>query len=232
MQVITRQEAREQGLKYYFTGKPCKRGHLSVRSVGNASCKQCRASIYAENKEVAKESALAWYYANKERAAKRSKSWYDQNKEDQRTKCKARYWADPSAARSRNRQYAQTHKSQTRQRQLRWDEQNPGAAALRAREWRESNKEHAAALAVASAANRRATMAKARIPLTEDQKRQVRAIYRLRSAISRATGVEYHVDHRVPISKGGLHEPSNLWVIPAAENLRKSARLDWNPAAA
>jgi 5-methylcytosine-specific restriction endonuclease McrA len=37
--------------------------------------------------------------------------------------------------------------------------------------------------------------------------------------------MEYHVDHRIPISRGGLHHPDNLWVIPATENLRKYNKL-------
>ncbi len=40
--VISRQEAIKQGLKHYFTGKPCKRnGHLSIRLVSNKGCYEC-----------------------------------------------------------------------------------------------------------------------------------------------------------------------------------------------
>lgn len=58
--------------------------------------------------------------------------------------------------------------------------------------------------------------------LTEAELLQVKAIYRLRYTLSRETGIEFHVDHHHPLSKGGSHHPSNLWVIPATENLRKS----------
>jgi len=41
MQVITRTEAQEQGLKTYFTGKPCKRGHVAARRVNPNACVEC-----------------------------------------------------------------------------------------------------------------------------------------------------------------------------------------------
>ena len=38
----TAAEARELGEKYYFTGKPCKYGHLSKRSVACRDCYECK----------------------------------------------------------------------------------------------------------------------------------------------------------------------------------------------
>src|ERR1051325_6296807 len=41
MQITTRQEAIDQNLKYYFTGKPCPNGHVSKRKVHNSTCYIC-----------------------------------------------------------------------------------------------------------------------------------------------------------------------------------------------
>ena len=41
MKYITRKEAIEKGLKYYFTGKPCKYGHISKQYVAGG-CFICR----------------------------------------------------------------------------------------------------------------------------------------------------------------------------------------------
>lgn len=41
MKIITRQEAIAQGLSKYFTGKPCKNGHVSERTIRGA-CIECR----------------------------------------------------------------------------------------------------------------------------------------------------------------------------------------------
>ena len=35
----------------------------------------------------------------------------------------------------------------------------------------------------------------------------------------------FHVDHIVPVSKGGKHHPSNLRIITAFENLSKKGKL-------
>ena len=40
--IVTIQEARERGLKRYFTGKPCKYGHVCEKVVVNKSCYECQ----------------------------------------------------------------------------------------------------------------------------------------------------------------------------------------------
>lgn len=39
--IITRAEARAAGLRKYYTGKPCSRGHFAERLVKNADCSEC-----------------------------------------------------------------------------------------------------------------------------------------------------------------------------------------------
>jgi hypothetical protein len=41
MKTITRKEAREAGLKQYFTGKACIHGHIAPRLVSNKTCVEC-----------------------------------------------------------------------------------------------------------------------------------------------------------------------------------------------
>ena len=50
---ISREEARAQGLKRFFTGVPCKQGHISERIVSSGSCMECnreRARIKPQDK--------------------------------------------------------------------------------------------------------------------------------------------------------------------------------------
>jgi 5-methylcytosine-specific restriction endonuclease McrA len=53
---------------------------------------------------------------------------------------------------------------------------------------------------------------------------EVKQIYALRDFyIAMSLGDKFHVDHVIPITKGGLHTIENLKVIPAICNLRKGA---------
>jgi len=56
--------------------------------------------------------------------------------------------------------------------------------------------------------------------LTEEHKRQIKVIYD-----NRPEG--YHIDHIIPLSKGGLHVPWNLQALPAKDNLSKGNIVDW-----
>lgn len=76
MEIITRKEATEKGLKYYFTGKPCKHGHLCKRYTIGGQCSSCN-----------KKHFRLWRIENKEKHYEISKKWkkknYDLIKESQ-----------------------------------------------------------------------------------------------------------------------------------------------------
>ena len=80
----TRKEAKAIGAKYYFTGEPCKHGHIALRKT-KGSCVEClkiewqqsnqnRAGYYSEyNKRTeVKEKKHEWYQANKEQVIQRA----------------------------------------------------------------------------------------------------------------------------------------------------------------
>lgn len=41
MRIITRKTAKEKGLKRYFTGQPCKHGHVAERYTKSDRCVEC-----------------------------------------------------------------------------------------------------------------------------------------------------------------------------------------------
>lgn len=60
MDVVTRSHAIQQGLSKYFTGEPCKNGHIAQRYVQSCTCEMCiKASVIAtpdpQRSEMAKE---------------------------------------------------------------------------------------------------------------------------------------------------------------------------------
>lgn len=71
---------------------------------------------------------------------------------------------------------------------------------------------------------RRAYRYNASVNLSETERKYVLYLYG-KMRIMRKYGFDVHVDHIVPLSKGGLHIPENLEIIPAEDNLRKNNRL-------
>ena len=76
----THTEALRLGLIYYFTGKPCKRGHICERFASSRACRQC---VYARNRKRTTEEDYWIDYGDekyKERKRQASKRYYQRNK--------------------------------------------------------------------------------------------------------------------------------------------------------
>jgi hypothetical protein len=74
----TRQEAKAIGAKYYFTGEPCKHGHIAPRKTKGA-CIEC---LKVEWRQAAETRADYFREYNKREDVKdRKNEWYEANKE-------------------------------------------------------------------------------------------------------------------------------------------------------
>lgn len=74
----------------------------------------------------------------------------------------------------------------------------------------------------------RALKVSATISLTKDEKHELRLIYRQCRKLNKRDGkATWHVDHIIPLARGGIHHPMNLRVVLATENSCKSDTLDW-----
>tara|TARA_R110000868_G_C10570876_1_gene737739 strand:+ start:28 stop:630 length:603 start_codon:yes stop_codon:yes gene_type:complete len=82
----TREEAKKTGSKYYFTGQPCKHGHVAARKTKGA-CVEClkvewikgnetRANYFREynRQDVVKDRKNVWYQENREQVIAASKT--------------------------------------------------------------------------------------------------------------------------------------------------------------
>ncbi len=73
MEYITRAEAKASGAKRFFTGKPCRYGHISERLVSNKKCLTCSKIKLNEwrkrNKDHVAASILEWRRNNTDRIA-------------------------------------------------------------------------------------------------------------------------------------------------------------------
>lgn len=180
--LISRSEAIAFGEKWYFTGKPCKRGHVSKRQVSNKGCAECQKSAFAR-----------WEAKN---LASRAKA-----KRIARTASPEHF-----AGVSRKSRLA-----------------NPGVNAKRcAARYAQNHADY-----IAANMQRKAALAKRTPPWADLSK--IRAVYRAAQAKSLATGIQYHVDHEIPLRGkrvSGLHVENNLCLLPGSENISKGNRWE------
>ena len=150
----TRKEAQRKASSHYFTGKPCIRGHVSIRSTGSKSCKGC-------------------------------------NKEKSKT------------------EYSKLIKAK-------WAKDNREVLKLRNRLWSKNNRAKDSAMKGHCQAVRREQI---KSTLSSYEIAAIKYLY------EDAKLIGYHVDHIIPLSKGGMHVLSNLQIVKPAYNLWKNNKV-------
>jgi len=84
---VSRQEAKERGLKRYFTGEPCQKGHIAERLTNSSHCVKClkerdeiRASTL-KRRTYCKQHSKKYYLDNREKLKEAAKEYYKSNAE-------------------------------------------------------------------------------------------------------------------------------------------------------
>lgn len=73
MKIISRADAIAQGLKRYYTGKPCKNGHDAERSVSNYTCLKCGVVNKINTREANRDRFC--FVEQRSQAKRRGKEW-------------------------------------------------------------------------------------------------------------------------------------------------------------
>lgn len=77
--IISRTDAENQGLKYYFTGIPCKRGHISKRFVHSRNCYHC-SLIQTKQWIIDNPTYMSdWYTSNTDDVIEKSRAYRTNN---------------------------------------------------------------------------------------------------------------------------------------------------------
>jgi hypothetical protein len=74
----TRAEAKAAGAAYYFTGQPCKHGHIAPRKTRGA-CVECMREEWRNPTQRRKE--YVWQYNHSEKGMAQKDAYYEKNKE-------------------------------------------------------------------------------------------------------------------------------------------------------
>lgn len=132
----TRAEAKKRGVAYYFTGEPCKHGHIAPRKTKGACIECLRVEwrtgnekrkdyfIVYNRKETVKDRKNAWYIANRDtviqRATTRSVDQLREYRNNWKRNNLVKIRADTKARRRKHRQatpvwLSRTHKTEIRQ---------------------------------------------------------------------------------------------------------------------
>lgn len=196
----------------YFTGEPCRNGHIAPRYVGDKRCVECKrekdARHYALHGDTTRKRANARHAANREERVAQMREHHARKKAD------PRYQAVRQA-------YMTKHRDRLLDIQ-RERESTPEAKALKAGKKREQAHRYRAYEQKRRAAHR---TPKWFGELDEFALREAAELCMLRE---RATGAAWEVDHMIPLlarRASGLHCAVNFQVIPTLLNRRKNNRM-------
>ena len=202
-----RATAKASGLTRYFTGRPCKHGHVAERFVSNGWCVECAAGA---NKSGA-DYKRRYYTENRESLRAGQKEYRERNREVINARKRGYVKANRTKETARHREWCARHPERVSEYRRNYYAKNPHKINAKTR------------LRQASQLQRTPAW------LTELDLLTIEEMYRLARERTEATGVRHHVDHVVPLcgkAVSGLHVPQNLRVIPASENSRKSNKFE------
>jgi hypothetical protein len=184
--------------------------YASLAKTQNNICKVCQRAkskaLYLANPDRARAVSKAWYERNKERSRENNRRWIDTNADRER-QARARRLATPEGKAMRRR-VGQKYRANNKERIAEAD-----------RQYRQTNPE----IGRAAVNRRRSRVLSARVG--EADPKAIASLYALAAHMEKIKGEKYHVDHVIPLSKGGLDHHSNMVVMPATMNLRKGTAI-------
>jgi len=194
--IVTCAEARERGLKRYFSGRPCKHGHLAERLTVNGTCVECTNMRCAE-----------WCAKNQERVRRNKQRHIDR---------------DPSGYRAKRLARQKRMSEQYEVARRNWRERNRDKVLAIKAAWKRRNRAKGAADRMKRyAAQLQATPKWADLQATQAIYDECAAITQ-RTGVKHHVD---HIVPLLGKAVCGLHVQYNLRIITAIQNHSKSNRM-------
>lgn len=196
------------GLKRYFDGTPCKKGHVADRLVsGRGRCAVCEDEYQrewrAKNRDKWNAYALAGYHRN----PGKQKARQQRNRDKIREQVRANRRADPEKFKEAGRQ---------------WRAKNKEKWAAYWKAWATANPDKVVALAHKKRARKRAAEGTHSANDVADIFKAQRG--RCAYCRNKLKNREWHVDHKTALSKGGTNDRTNLQICCPSCNTKKHAK--------
>lgn len=226
LHIISRADAKRTGLKYYFTGKPCKHGHVSLRYVSMGACFACTIDGYYQNRDERLAVAKQYREKNYEIVRAKDRKYKQENRDAMNASRREKYKKDNSVEIARVVAYQAANKAKVSERRRKHYASNAERLRRYTREYNKLNP----ATARKNNMLRRARKAGADGFYTVHDVRRILVDQKYKCANCMCDVSEkYHVDHIMPLKLGGTNWPSNLQMLCPTCNMRKSAKhpIDW-----
>lgn len=209
MRLIPKQEAKRQRLKRYFTGKPCKHGHVSERWVSTGICVECsflrnhqRWQEDSNYRDHARLAARTYGRAHSAEVVARVAAWRA---------------ANPGKRKVQDAAYRKRNRDKCRESNAKWRAKRPDYF----KEWEARNVEICRAYRRNTKARRKAAPGRH----TAADVAAIRSAQKGRCAYCRIRlDRSEHVDHVLPVALGGTNDRSNLQLLCPPCNLAKGAK--------
>lgn len=221
LHIVSRSTAEHAGLKFYFTGLPCANGHYALRRTKRRCCTTCEAEYRAENRLEIAQYKREYHVKNSKKLCERSRKWLSENREYASERSRKHYLANKHRYAGWREKWKQRNPGRSAEISKIWREENRESSLQKSREWKKANK----VKVLAMNRNRRSLNRKAEGAHGHSDVLAIHARQKGRCANCNVKVKDnYHVDHVVPLARGGSNWPSNLQILCPACNMSKGAK--------
>jgi len=238
--IVTKEKAIRLGLKKYYTGTPCSKGHMSERYISSRSCIECLNNIQID-KAIVSIRSKNHYEKNKKEIIKRQMKRYEDKKEEIKATQKIYASKNKEKIFNRNKSYRDRDKEILKERRKIYYQENKNRIRIKNKKRRKEDKLYCLSCSVRTLV-REGLKSKGLRKNTKTEnilecsfeffKEYIENQFK--SGMLWDNRSEWHIDHKIPLATAKTKEDiirlnhyTNLQPLWAIDNLKKGAKLNY-----